>query len=295
MFTRRLTQSETALWLRLDEPCPVLVPSIAVKKAMHLFAGLSDTLLYLSSVEDNAVGGTAAYRDSVTSTLSLVAVRMRPDSRKALLSPMIKSSLPFFRSTSIVGAEALVSQSRDGPRFPFPLTYELPKWVTPTLEAAGFQRAELLSHCSIEKLSYKQAAVHKFEWDAEPHLVGANELLRKEGKALGLDCSQVRLAVCMANGAGSLRTVSKSERTSVLVGFNAFGKHGLLTVFAYDPDLVEVNELEAAILSLCNEAKVRTLHLLLVGQGQKGFVGSLAEICRSSVETEDTQLMRKGL
>ncbi len=295
LFTRRLAQSESGLWLQLEEAPSALVPISAVKEEMNRFASLPGALLYLSSLEGNSVGGTAAYRDSIARTLSLVAVRMKPSRREGLLFPMMKSSLPLFRSAAIIKAETLVRLSTGRTSIPFPLGYELPEWVSPSLEAAGFQRGEVLSHCSVEKVSRKQSTVHQLDWDRDTNTAGAYALLEKVGKESGLDCSQVRLAVSMASGAGSLKTISREGHTLGMVGFKAFSRYGVVTVCVYDPDSIDMAQFGGAILHLCAEAKVKVLHFLLVGQGQRDLVDSLSDLSGSSLKREDLQLMRKVL
>jgi hypothetical protein len=208
---------------------------------------------------------------------------------------MVKSSLPFFRSKTMVQAEALVSRTGGRTGVPFPLAYGLPDWVRPVLDAAGFQKADLLTHCSVVKFSYKQASARELEWDRKSRVEGTDELLRNTGAGSGLECSQVRLAVSMANAGGYLKTISRGGQTMGLVGYKALGKHGFVTVSAYDSKSIDVAEFGAAILRLCADDKVKAVHFVLVGQGQSDLVNSVGSLCRSPLKKEELQLMRKVL
>lgn len=295
LYTRRLSRTESGLWLNLDESRSSLVQKDALRGYMDAFVSLSGALLYLSSVESNPIGGTAAYRDSVACTLCLVSVRMKPSFRKELLSLMIKSSLPFFRSASIVQVEALVNHSRNRNGIPFPLAYDLPAWVMPILEANGFQKAEQLCHYSAENISGRKAAIHGRQWDSHPDLARADALFRKAGTESGLSCSQAHLAVSVAAGLRSLKTLSVKGRALALTGFMPYGKRALVTVCLHDSEKLDVTQFAAGLLNLCVESRVKSLDLLLVGQGQRELVGSLAEICSSPFKRELLQMMRKVL
>lgn len=294
LYTRRLSQSESGLWLQLEEPHSTIVSSNEVRDCMNAFASLPGALLFLSSLKGNPVGGTAAYRDSARRSLGLVSVKIGSSHKNELLSPMIKSSLPFFRSASIVQADALVSISGDGSRVPFPLIYELPNWVMPTLEGAGFQRSGLLSGYVVEKLP-RGSPRRSIQWDSEPCLGGVDTLLKNVGTKSGLYCTQSRLAIDMAFASGYLKTISREGETLALAGFRPSARLGLVTVCLYDPKSVDVAELAASILNLCAHSKVKGLHFLLVGEGQKDLIDSLSDMSRSSLKPEDSQLMRKGL
>jgi len=295
LYNRRLTRTEAGLWFRFEKTRSSKIPDSIVEDFVSAFVGLPNTLLYMASVDGNTVGATAAYLDSAHCALGLISVKTEPSYRDALLTLIVKSSMPFFRSSSITQVDALVSQTSNQNPIPFPVASNLPNWTITALERAGFQAADTLLLCSIRLAKRTAALTVPYHWDEQPDAAGAAKLLRAEGKRNGLDCSQASLALDLAVACHCLKTASRGGRVVAALGFKSYGKEALVTITLSDPENVDITEVGAAITGLATESGAQRLHFSLLGSQQQNLVESMESLCRSPNKPEVMQLMRKVL
>ena len=123
-----------------------------LRECTDSFGQLEDALMYVATLGDKSVGGTALYRDRTRLGLALATVLIDEEHRDTLLSSMIRSSLPFFRTAAIRQVYALVAsdagddeQSPSDARPPFPFSFVLPSWYDDVLARLRFHEVEELS------------------------------------------------------------------------------------------------------------------------------------------------------
>ncbi len=124
IYNSRLFPREFSKWFEMCSRAG-LDTSDEIRECVESFGELADAMLYLITLDGEAVGGTAVYRDRRRLGLALVSAVMGEEHRERLLRSMIKSSLPFFRTSSIRNVDALVATDNQE-RLPFPYGFVLP-------------------------------------------------------------------------------------------------------------------------------------------------------------------------
>ena len=137
MFNRRLGKSELDIWLELLETQTEV--GYADRSMASRFLEHQDTISFVSSVEDEIIGGTVIHRDRTRLGMILAGAFVKEEYRDTGAYSVIKSSLPFFKTVAIRDIEALVPESDSVDRIGFPGSLELDYWTKDVLGRIGFE------------------------------------------------------------------------------------------------------------------------------------------------------------
>jgi len=295
LINRRLRSTEAAYWLALPSGRAEPMEANLEKRSFEDFLQLEDSLAYIASVDDKALGGTALHRDHKRLAIGLVSLRSYEQVPSPITRHLVKSSLPFFRSASIREVDAIVGTPESSSFLPFPLGFELPPWSREILGELGFQEKAHLYACKIEGVQHESRSRNAEVWDKEASIGGAREVIWQTRKASGLSTAQSDLAIAMAQKMGTLRTVTKEEETEAFLAIAAWGHLAKVDIFDTRDSSVFEKYLRAAILSEANALGADSVLMPLVGSGQKHLVESLAEVSDGELSVRELTLLRRNL
>ncbi|MFW9844498.1 MAG: hypothetical protein ACFFEV_07975, partial [Candidatus Thorarchaeota archaeon] len=211
MFNRRLSKNELKIWIELVENQTEF--GCTNREQALSFLSLEDTISFVSSVEEEIVGGTVIYRDRTRLGMVLASVAVMKEYRVTGAYSIIKSSLPFFRTVAIRDVDALVPNDSIEKRLGFPGTWELDYWTTEILERIGFEKQDELHNYSVSIKNEKQVHEQDKVWDSQPNLEGAKNLIWDSSKEIGMTNSFIWTSFDFAANQGELRTISTEKST----------------------------------------------------------------------------------
>jgi len=295
MYNRRLTKSELGAWLRMEQTALSIHRGTWTDDYTRSFFELPSTLLYLATINGEGIGGTAVYHDAVHSVFSLVSAIIRPQLKEKVLSQMVRSSLPFFRSATIRQVEVLVSTAAKQAPIRFPLAYTLEQGLNAKLEIMGFAKVGTAWQCSVRLSKRSSAKSTVGPWDANPNVDGARRLLLEQTEGGGLTCPQIWLALDLAVSRGTLKTVTIKGRTQLACGFEAHGDDAFISFLSLDSEMMNMVAAASRLLDLAARAMIKTIHLPLVGKAELGCVEALGNLTGSYSECDSMNLMVKVL
>ncbi len=295
MYNRRLTKSELGAWLRMEQTALSIPRGTWTDDYARSFFELPSTLLYLATINGEEIGGTAVYHDLVHSVFSLVSAIIHPRLKERILSQMVRSSLPFFRSAAIRQIEVLVGTAAKQSTIRFPLTYALEQGLTAQLENMGFAKVGTAWQCSVRLQKHSSAKSAVGPWDADPNADGARRLLLEQSERGGLTCPQIWLALDLAVSRGSLKTVTIKGRTQLACGFEAHGDDVFISFLSLDSEMMNMEAAASRLRDLSARGRIKTIHLPLVGKAELGCVKALGNLTASSSECDSMNLMVKVL
>lgn len=289
LFTRRMPKDELGTWLKLAGRA---MPE--QKDYAESFISLPDSIYFLASIGGELIGGTAIYRDRTRYAVALVDAYLHPDYWSEADLQLLKSSLPFFRTVVIREADVLVNISDSEGDLPFPITTEIASEFRGTLEALGFHEVTKALGCSIEvRGDYSIPGV--MAWDEIPNKTGARDLYWKQNELSRLDCSQVTLALEVADSRGSLKTWTTDDATSLVMGIERLRGRAVIWPLLADLDAMEVESIAHKMAAQTAPIKPESIELPLVGLGQLDIVQELANLVGGESKTKEVILMRRKL
>ncbi|MBN2230585.1 MAG: hypothetical protein JW779_13435 [Candidatus Thorarchaeota archaeon] len=292
MFNRRLRADELEEWLDFQENN---TKGRHVNKNLATqFLNLPDSIAFVSSVEDDIVGGTSIYRDKTRLGMMLASVAVREIDRDKIAYHIIKTSLPFMKTVAIRDVDALVSDDIDVNRLDFPLSFELDSWTKDTLEKIGFHEISKLHHYSFDleqEIEFKGASEG---WDVIADREGAKQLIWDVAKELGLTTSLVWASLDFSSFRKTLRTVSVEGKVRLCISYDKIGKSIIIGLLVVDPN-VPYGEIMHHISNILSESDVKTIHLPLIGQGQRMLMEEIAHNFGGTLKSRTMTLMRKHL
>jgi hypothetical protein len=258
------------------------------------FMALPDGMYFLASVGGELVGGTAVYRDRTRYAVALVDAVLHPDYRESAQTQLLKSSLPFFRTVVIREVDVLIRSEDNARSLPFPMASEIASWYAGTLKALGFREVTKALRCSIRVREDSHIA-SALPCDKMPNLKGAQNLYWKQNEFSRLDCSQVVLALDVAETRGSLRTWTTNETTSLALGIDHFRDRAAVWPLLADIDTISAGSIAVEIAAQVSPLKPTTIELPLLGLGQTDIARAVAEIFGDILEVREATLMRRKL
>ncbi|MGY5871377.1 MAG: hypothetical protein RTV72_03940 [Candidatus Thorarchaeota archaeon] len=292
MFNRRLSKSELDIWIDLlenqtDSEC--LIKELATE-----FLELPETLSFVSSVNNEVIGGTAIYRDRTRLGMILASIAVKKEFRDTGAYSIIKSSLPFFKTVAIRDVDALVPNESYENRLGFPGSFELDPWVKPILERMGFEEKEQLFSCSIAKLGDHSGNKDSL-WDTQPDLENCKKLIWDTSKSTGMTNSVVWSTFDFAFSQGTLRTVTINDSTKLVTSIFTSGNAAIVGLLSSDDNFQEQGLATKYVTSMVKEADVEIVQFPLVGRGQIKLVEAVANELGGSLKSRSMTLMRRHL
>jgi hypothetical protein len=292
MFNRRLREQEIELWLKLVRNSTDT--GYIEQNLAYSFLQLPETIAYISSINDEIIGGTSIYRDRIRLGMVLCSVAIQEKYREISTYQMIKTSLPFMRTVAIRDVDAVIRRPADEKGIGFPASFELDAWMSNVLKKIGFVSVgNIWSYTleSIDVLNLKSDGIH---WDIEPDLEGTKQLIWEQSKTAGIDTSLIWTALDFAVNRGTLRTFSVNGSTRIAVSIDKLSNIMIGGFLVIDPEYTT----DSIVNHLANELGRRQqlrIHLPLVGEGQKDFIEFLGEKMGASLNKRSLTLLRKSL
>ena len=290
LFNRRLSKSEIDILLQLVENQTDF--GYLSKELASSFFGLEDTISFVSTVEDEIIGGTVIYRDRTRLGMVLATAVAKNEFRETLAYSIIKSSLPFFRTVAIRDVDALVPDDFKQTRLGFPGTLELDYWTREILERIGFEEQNKLLSYTISIKAEKLENKRGNEWDHKPNLEGARNLIWDSSKTIGMTNSFIWTAFNFASNQSKLRTITLNDSTKLVTSIYHQDNTAIINFIVSDAD---VSTTSKQIAEMVRECVADNVVLPLVGRGQCDLIEAVADELGGSLKKRSMTLMRKHL
>jgi hypothetical protein len=290
LYTRRMSRTELDTWLELTGDVSPLDNEFAER-----FSNLEGSMFFLSSMEDEIVGGTAIFRDRTRLAVALVAVNHKSILKESAQLQLLKSSLPFFRSVTIHHVDAIIDISEKKPDLPFPAGFALKKRMQPMLESLGFTLEERIFRYDIEVNRYQSKESGMVTWKKTNNHEAVRELFWRQNKTSGVDSSLVILGWEMASARDLLYTLEDEKGITAAVGLDIINDTALLWPIIADFRLIDINTLAQAILERILRTEALKITFPILGAGQRELAGELSDLCNGNASASETLLLRKQL
>jgi len=292
MFNRRLRGQEIEEWLKLvenftDKGC-------IERNLANSYLQLPETIAFISSINEEIIGGTAIYRDRIRLGMVLSFVAISARFRETSAYHIIKTSLPFMKTVAIRDVDAIVVDDASKTGIGFPASLGLDSWIREILEKIGFVPIGKIWSYTLERKDFTTLILTEKKWDAEPNLEGAKQLIWSRCKAEGLATSTIWNALDFAMNREVLKTYSVSGSTLIAVSIDHIGEASLLGLLMVDPECSSTDAVNQIATELCGEQKLK-IHLPLIGENQRAIVKTLSEQLGGSLKEQSMTLMRKCL
>ncbi|MCK5265517.1 MAG: hypothetical protein KAR03_07910 [Candidatus Thorarchaeota archaeon] len=293
LFNRRLSKSELNTWISLVES---QTDSGCMNRALAAdFLELEDTLSFVSSVDDEMIGGTAIYKDRTRLGMILASVAVKKEFREISAYSIIKSSLPFFRVVAIRDIDALIPDDTSKERLAFPGSFELDLWTKSVLERIGFEEKSKLFSYSIPLQGENQQRHVENKWDSHTNIENAKKLIWDSSKTAGMTNSLVWTAFDFAVNQGNLRSVTLKDSMKLVTSIYYSGKTAIIGLIISDDDFTEDGMASSLVAEMIRETDAEKLILPLIGDGQDKLIEALADELGGSLKRRSMTLMRKQL
>lgn len=293
LFNRRLSKSELNTWISLVESH---TDSGCMNRALAAdFLELEDTLSFVSSVDDEMIGGTAIYKDRTRLGMILASVAVKKEFREISAYNIIKSSLPFFRVVAIRDIDALIPDDTSKERLAFPGSFELDLWTKSVLERIGFEEKSKLFSYSIPLQGENQQRQLENMWDSHTNIENAKKLIWDSSKTAGMTNSLVWTAFDFAVNQGNLRSVTLKDSMKLVTSIYYSGKTAIIGLIISDDDFTEDGMASSLVAEMIRETDAEKLILPLIGDGQDKLIEALADELGGSLKRRSMTLMRKQL
>ncbi len=293
MFNRRLSKNEINTWIHLVENQTDI--GCLNREMASNFLKLQETLSFVSSVDDEVIGGTAIYRDRTRLAMILASVAVKKEFRETAAYNIIKSSLPFFRTVAIRDIEALIPDNSSEERLAFPGSLELDPWTMSVLERIGFEEnSKLFSYSITIKGENPQKQVKKM-WDSQTDTKIAKKLIWDSSKTTGLTNSHIWTAFDFAVNQGTLRTVTIEDSMKLVTSIYYSGKVAIIGLIISDDGFTDDGRTPRMIAEMVRNSDAETLILPLIGDGQNNLIAAVSDELGGSLKRRSMTLMRKRL
>lgn len=291
IFSRRLGNDEIDIWMDLLKGRTHTSQSedLAIS-----FSSLENGLFYISSLDEMPFGGSAVYIDRYGLGIALVDIIVKPQFINESSYPVIKSSMPYFRSLSIKNVDVIVNPSEEVPDVPFPLAFGVNPNLLATLKKIGFEDVHELYHVKIRNVSKVPGIKNGFISDTSPDIDCSLELYWSLYKQAGVDCSHFWFTFDLLMQRKHLYTITNKDRIIAIFGCEHLGKQLLVTPFLIDPESITPSQMASCLFSLADD-KISQIDFPLVGNGQLSYIREFAERISGEISTRELQLMRKTL
>ncbi|MHA1216663.1 MAG: hypothetical protein ACTSPE_12900 [Candidatus Thorarchaeota archaeon] len=289
IYNSRLFPPEFGKWLEMCSHAG-LDTSDEIRECVESFGELADAMLYLTTLDGEAVGGTAVYRDRRRLGLALVSVVMSEEHRERLLRSMIKSSLPFFRTSSIRDVDALVAAD-DQLRLPFPYDFVLPPWTREPLTSLGFVSTNRMLYSEFPGVFYTEGDI-SLQQVRDPEEVRA--FLWAQRNTTSVDASHIWLALDLAVSRAGAFSVQVERTPKMVICGDSISDTLVVRVLAWDREAIDVSEVAAAVVTLAQRDHYETVRVE-VGPHGREVLDVLAALTDSADGPYQVEILRKTL
>ncbi|TFG34254.1 hypothetical protein EU527_04350 [Candidatus Thorarchaeota archaeon] len=293
VFNRRLGMNEINLLFDLIDNTES--SEVVNRDQASKFFQLGEAIAFMSSIDDEAIGGTIVYRDRSRLGMVLAAIGMKKEYQDIGIYTVIKSSLPFFRTVAIRDVDVVVSERPMENNLGFPLCFCLPSWTTSVLERIGFVKQQELFSCTL-KIGPEDASNHKeIQWDSKPNFEGARSLIWDEGKTLGLMNSLVWMSLDFAAHTKTLRTLTDENATKFIISIYDSEGIAIVGTLAAKENFWVSDKASNILASTIKETRALDIRFPLIGKGQIEMLKTVTEEIGGFLKKESITLMRRRL
>ncbi len=285
IFNARLNKNELDVWLDLLNKTSE--SSYKSRDLAKQFLALPESFSFVSSVENQIIGGTTIYRDRTRLSMVIISVAVKQSYRDAAAYQIIRSSLPFFKTVAIRDVDVLIASPGETDQIGFPLSMVVDTWARDAIERTGFSEISKIRQHTFEVAEKQERNIR---WDEQPDLEGAKELIWNQSKSMGLTNSLVWTARDFAMNRRNLVTASADGKVIVVAGLWKIGKSLTVSPFMTDPEALTWVDAAKAIIGEGEQE----IHLPLIGNGQLGLIEELENRTRE-VSSRELSLLRKPL
>lgn len=290
MFSGRLSASEIDTWLDLLQNTSKTV--YEDRKIAKAFLHLEESITFVSSLENEIIGGTSIYRDKTRLGMVLTSVAVKKEFRNTAAYQIVKSSLPFFKTVAIRDADALVALEDSLKPIGFPLSLELDLWVGDVIKRIGFEETGILHHCTFK--IKEPVENNPFIWDKEKSTDKARELIWEQGKPMGLTNSLVWTSLDFSKKEKSLVIAVEDDQTVGVAGFWKLADTLCVSPLVTDPKILNWDSVAESIVAEAIQKGVQHIDIPLIGKGQQELIRALEKWC-SCLSCRNLSLLRKSL
>ncbi len=292
MFNRRLREQEIDDWLNLVED--FTDSGLTDRNLAHSYLQLPEAIAFVSSINEEIIGGTAIYRDRARLGMVLSAVAIKKEYRETSAYHIIKTSLPFMKTVAIRDVDAIVADDSLSRGLGFPASFCLDHWIGRILEKVGFVSISKVLNFTLERDGSTKRISNTKKWDTQPNLQGAKQLVWSMSKEEGLTTSTIWNALDFAMSCGVLKTYTVSGSTQIAVSIDYTGQACLLGLLMINPEY-SMDDAVMQIASELNREQRTKIHFPLIGENQHTLVEILSEQIGGSLKAQTMTLMRKYL
>jgi len=293
MFNRRLSKSELDIWIDLLESKTDY--GSMTRELASSFLSHQDTMCFISSVQDEIIGGTVIFRDRTRLGMILASVVVNNEFREQGAYNVIKSSLPFFKTVAIRDVEALIPDDTSEERIGFPGSLELDHWTKDVLERIGFENKGTLYSYTLEIHEQKETNQKENIWDSNPDLDKIKNLIWDSSKATGLTNSHIWTALEFARNQSILRTVTVKDSLKLVTSFSISGTQAIIGFLVASEDFIDDGVASRLVAQTVRESKADSVLFPLIGKGQTDLIKAIADELGVSLKRRSMTLMRKPL
>jgi len=292
MFNRRLRRDETDTWLDLVNQ--TTEHGYANRSLAVSYLGLPDTIAFVSSINDEVIGGTAIYRDRNRLGMVLSSAAVLKKFRKTSAFHIIKTSLPFLRTVAIRDVDALVADGPQRTGIGFPVSLALDSWTMRTLASMNFEPIGAMRSYVLECGESNVIQPNEAKWDKEPNMEGTKQLIWAQREAIGQSNSLVWNAFDFACSRRTLKTYSVNGTARIATSIERLNDTAAVGLIVVGPDCSESSAVDCIVSELCREQTMK-VHLPLISGELASLVGSLADRLGASPKKQALTLLRKHL
>jgi hypothetical protein len=285
-----MSRTELDIWLELAGDVSPLDNELAKR-----FSNLEGSMFFLSSIEEEIVGGTAIFRDRTRLAVALVAVNHKSVLKEATQLQLLKSSLPFFRSVTIHHVDAVIDISEKKSNLPFPAGFALKRSLQPMLESLGFTLEERIFRYDIEANGSQPKETSMITWEKTNDHEAVRDLFWRQNKTSGVDSSLVTLGWQMASAKDLLQTLEDDKGITAAVGLDIINGTALLWPIIADFRLIDISTLAQAIHERILRTEALKITFPILGAGQRELAGELSDLCNGKALASEMLLLRKQL
>ena len=292
MFNRRLRRDEIDTWLDLVDQ--TTERGCANRSLALSYLQLPDTIAFVSSINDEIIGGTAIYQDRNRSGMVLSAVAVMKRFRGTSAFHIIKTSLPFLRTVAIRDVDALVAERPRRAGMGFPASLALDSWTKRALASVDFEPIGTMWSYVLECKESNAVEPNETKWDIEPNIEGTKQLIRAQREAIGQSNSLVWNAFDFAYSRKTLKTYSINGVARIATSMERLNDTTVVGPIVVGPDYSESSAVNYIVSELCREQTMK-VHLPLVSGELANLVESLADRLGASPKKQALTLLRKHL
>lgn len=292
MFNRRLRKNEISDWLNLIEQ--FTESGCADRNLAHSYLQLPEAIAFVSSINEEIIGGTAICRDKTRLGMVLSSAAINRKYRETSAYHIIKTSLPFMKTVAIRDVDAIVAKAPLRKGMGFPASFGLDSWLEKILEKIGFVPVGKISSYTLERDSNTIRISDETKWDTQPNVQGARQLIWSMCKTEGLATSAIWNALDFAISRGVLKTYSVGGSTRVVASIDHINQASLLGLLMVDSEY-SMNDAALQIASELHREHRPMIHFPLIGENQHPLVEMLSDQLGGSLKEQTMTLMRKYL